>query len=298
MWFVLALLATAMLVSRRSAEKHVAGNVNSLAMAWLQQAFAMPFLLGSLLFSRFYWPWELPSNFWLLLAVYVVLISLDIYCYFKALSLADVSFIAPLMTLVAISNITGAYFVLGQVPSAYGLLGAVLIVAGAAITYRSRGKHPSVKHTNRLALGLVLLLVATRGFNSNIEVFMLRDSNPATFNFYSSVLTVPLIFATSLVIIASNRKGKYANYWSALRASVTKHHLLLFFIGLTYTINMLATYQAKLVGPNAGYVGAIKSASVLPMMLVGLLVFKEKIVRAQWLGLGLILIGLVLLAFN
>ncbi len=61
---------------------------------------------------------------------------------------------------------------------------------------------------------------------------------------------------------------------------------------------MLATYEAKLVGPNAGYVTVVKSASVLPIMLVGLLVFKEKVTATQRVGLGLITIGVVLLAFG
>jgi uncharacterized membrane protein len=61
---------------------------------------------------------------------------------------------------------------------------------------------------------------------------------------------------------------------------------------------MLATYQAKLIGPNAGYVTAVKSAGVLPIMLIGLFVFKEKISKSQWVGLGIIAIGVMLLALN
>lgn len=87
-------------------------------------------------------------------------------------------------------------------------------------------------------------------------------------------------------------------YWTEIRTDTRQHLGLLIFIGITYTLNMLATYQAKLIGPNAGYVGAIKSASVLPIMLIGLLFFKEKIIAVQWLGLGFIAGGLVLLAFS
>ncbi|MDQ3064989.1 MAG: EamA family transporter [bacterium] len=287
-----------MLVARRSTEKHVATDVSSLGMAWIQQAIALPFIIFTLFFARFYWPSELSTSFWMTMTLYVILISIDIFCYFKALSLADVSFIAPIMTLVAISNIVGAYFVLGQVPTIFGFMGAVLIVLGAAITYKAKKRDEANKHTNKLALLFVLTLVAVRGFNSNIEVSMLRESNPTTFNFYSSLLTVPFILATSIIIIATNRNGKYKGYWTKLSGQMSQYKLLLLFIGLTYTVNMLATYQAKLIGPNAGYVGAIKAASVLPMMLVGVFFFKEKIVNKQWAGLILILSGLVLLALN
>lgn len=61
---------------------------------------------------------------------------------------------------------------------------------------------------------------------------------------------------------------------------------------------MIATYTAKLTAPSAGYVGAIKSASVLPMVIIGFFFFKEKIAGVQWLGLLSILLGLGLLALN
>ena len=298
MWFTLSLLALSMLVARRSAEKHVSGKIDSLGMTWIQQAVALPFIIFTLFFARFYWPNELSANYWATMALYVVLISIDIYCYFKALSLADVSYVAPLLSLVALGNIAGAYVILGQVPSGYGLLGAGFVVAGAVLTYSAKRKDIANKHNNKRALLLILLLVAVRSVASNIEVFMLRESNPTTFNFYSSVLAVPLILVTSLVVIHTNKTGKYTHYWTKLRSSALHHKWLLAFIGLTYTINMLATYTAKIIGPNAGYVAAVKSAQVLPMMLVGALIFKEKIVGIQWAGLASIMIGLVLLGLN
>ena len=298
MWFFLSLIALSMLVARRSTEKHVSGKINSLALAWLQQAVALPFIIATLFFAKFYWPAELSTMFWVTMALYVALMSIDVYCYFKALSLADVSYVAPLMTLVSIGNIVGAFLILGQIPTAYGLAGAVCIVIGAILTFRGKAKDVANKHNNKRALLLILLLVCVRSIEANIEVTMLRESNPTTFNFYSSVLTVPLILVTSLVVIYTNKTGKYKNYWSNLRISAAKHYLFLLFIGLTYTVNMLATYQAKLIGPNAGYPAAVKSASVLPMMLIGMFFFKEKILKIQWIGLVFVIIGLVLLALN
>lgn len=298
MWFLLSLLALSMLVSRRSAEKHASGKINSLALTWLQQAGALPFIILTLFAAKFYWPSELSAHWWLVLGTYAVLISLDTYLYFKALSIADVSYVAPLMTLVALGNIAGAYFILGQKPSAVGLAGAGLIVLGAALTYHAKRGDLSNQRSNRLALLLVLSIVVIRGINSNIEVPLLRASDPTTFNFYSSIVSVPLLVLASLLVIATNKTKKYTGYWQQVKLDVTKYRWLLVFIGITYTVNMLATYQAKLIGPNAGYVGAIKSASVLPIMIVGLIFFKEKIIGSQWIGLGFILLGLILLGIG
>ena len=287
-----------MQVSRRSAEKKATGHINSLALTWLQQTAALPFIVAALFFAKFYWPYELSAHYWELLATYAVLISLDTYLYFKALSIADVSYVTPLLTLTALGNIAGAYLILGQEPTVFGLLGAGLIVVGAVLTYSAKQINSVNRHADKLALILMLILIVVRGLDSNIEVFMLRDSNPTSFNFYSSILSAPLIILASWLIIVSNKNKKYTGYWKKVKQDMSKHSLLLLFIGVTYTVNMLATYNAKLVGPDAGYVGAIKSASVLPMMLIGLLFFKEKIIGKQWVGLGFIAIGLVFLGLG
>ena len=45
MWFALSLVALLMLSGRRAAEKKAAGGIDSMAMAWLQQAVAMPLII-------------------------------------------------------------------------------------------------------------------------------------------------------------------------------------------------------------------------------------------------------------
>src|SRR4051812_16947753 len=159
MWFLLSLLALSMLVSRRSAEKHASGKINSLALTWLQQAAALPIIVITLFFARFYWPSELSAHYWAIIIVYATLISIDTYLYFKALSMADVSYVAPLLTLVALGNIAGAYIVLGQKPTALALAGATLIVIGAALTYHAKRKDILNRHANKLVLILILVLV-------------------------------------------------------------------------------------------------------------------------------------------
>ena len=56
MWFMLSIFAMLLLTVRRSTEKTVANNISSMAMPWLQQAIAMPFILATLFFAKFYWP--------------------------------------------------------------------------------------------------------------------------------------------------------------------------------------------------------------------------------------------------
>jgi drug/metabolite transporter (DMT)-like permease len=297
MWFFLSIVALLMQTTRRSAEKKATRGIDSMALTWLQQAVGMPFIVATLFFAKFYLPTELPLHFWGLLAVYVVCSSVDLYCYFKAISIADISYVAPLLTLVAVGNIAGAYVVLGQIPSTYGLAGAVLIMAGAYLNNKAKRDQKTNVHGNRLALILVLISVVFRSYYANLEVSLLRDSNSTSYNFYSSLLSIPFILIISMIVLRQ-RRGQYEQYWSKLGTAMKSHVVPLVIIGITYTINLLATYQAKLIGPNAGYVGAIKSASVLPIVLIGMFFFKEKVVRLQWIGLVLIIFGLAAIALN
>lgn len=297
MWFPLSLLALLMLTARRSTEKKAANNIDTMGLTWLQQAMAMPFIIATLFFAKFYLPSELPAHFWALIIVYVVLSSFDLFLYFKALSLADISYVAPLLSLVAVGNIAGAYVVLHQKPSLLGIVGAVLIMGGAYLNSLAKKRQKTNVKGNRLALLLIGIHVILIAYYANLEVSILRLSNPTSYNFYTSVLSIPLVILVSSIIVRQ-RKQHYENYWNNLAVGVKRHVWPLVIIGVTYTINLLATYQAKLVSPNAGYVGAIKSASVLPIVLIGLFFYKEKVVKLQWVGLTLIIAGLILIATN
>lgn len=297
MWFLLSLLALSMQTARRSTEKKAVKSIDSLGLTWLQQAVAMPFIIATLFFARFFWPSQLSGHFWQLMAVYVVCSSIDLFCYFKAISIADISYVAPLMTLTAVGNIAGAYVVLGQKPTVFGLAGAFLIMGGAYLNSLAKRREKINITRNQLALILVLILVVLRSYYSNIEVSMLRLSNPTSYNFYTSLLSIPFILIITILVVRG-RRAEYDDYWGKLRTGVRKNVWPLVIIGATYTINLLATYEAKLVGPNAGYIGAIKSASVLPLVLVGVLFFKEKVVGMQWIGLAMIVLGLIAIGVN
>lgn len=68
--------------------------------------------------------------------------------------------------------------------------------------------------------------------------------------------------------------------------------------GFTMAMNIFFTLTAKTTAPNAGYVTAIKGAQVVPMTFLGVLLFKEHVTKRQWVGVGLIALGLVVFLFS
>jgi uncharacterized membrane protein len=294
MWFPLALLALCMLVVRRSVEKGLTKNIDSLALTWMQQAFALPFIAVSLVLMPFYWPSELSGQFWFWTSLYVVCGALDLFLYFKALSLADISHVAPLISLTGIGVIAGSVVILHQQPTIVGITGAVLIVIGATVVHRDKQKHTQVRRQNTVAFWLILGVVVLRAVYGNIELFPLREASATTFNLYSSLLTVPLLLMLAVLLKARTAK----TYWKATYKNIKLYLWPLLFVGLTYTVNLTATYQAKLLAPTAGYVTSVKSAQVVPMMFIGAWLFREKVTKLQWYGVGLISVGLLLLSFG
>lgn len=298
MWFALSILALLMLSGRRTAEKKAATGVDSMAMAWLQQFVALPLIVVTLFFARFFWPSELPVLFWELMAFYVVLQAIYLYCYYRAISIADISYVAPLMTLFSVGNMIGAYIILGQVPTLSGVVGAASIICGAWIISRAK-RHSNAESVSahKKALLLVIAAIVVCSIFSNLEVKMLEVSNPTSYNFYTSVLTVPFVILVTMILLRS-RKQSSRVYWRSVNTSVRSNAWPLIIVGVTYTINMLATYQAKITAPNQAYVGAIKAASVIPVVILGVLFFNEKVSRKQWLGIGFMLVGMLLIALN
>lgn len=294
MWFPLVLLALCMLVVRRSVEKGLTKNIDSLALTWMQQAFALPFIAVSLVLMPFYWPSELSGQFWFWTSLYVVCGALDLFLYFKALSLADISHVAPLISLTGIGVIAGSVVILHQQPTIVGITGAVLIVIGATVVHRDKQKHTQVRRQNTVAFWLILGVVVLRAVYGNIELFPLREASATTFNLYSSLLTVPLLLMLAVLLKARTAK----TYWKATYKNIKLYLWPLLFVGLTYTVNLTATYQAKLLAPTAGYVTSVKSAQVVPMMFIGAWLFREKVTKLQWYGVGLISVGLLLLSFG
>jgi drug/metabolite transporter (DMT)-like permease len=289
MWFPLALTGMFMLVLRRSTEKRLTGPIPAGSMAWLQQLAAMPFMLALLPFATFYMPNQLSLVFYAVVILYVLVTSLDVILYFKAIEVGDISVISPLISLGIVTSLIGTYFILGQVPTFAGIIGSLCIIVGAYFASHKPASHISSALNNRLAIILVLIIVMLRGIYSPAEVIAIRLTNPIYFNFVTSLLSIPVIM---FVMWLRGRATGRPLFSQKLLETAKIHRLGLLFIGLTYTINLTATYTAKLISPNAAYVTTIKGAQVLPMVLVGMLFFREKIHRGQWFGLALILTGL------
>jgi bacterial/archaeal transporter family protein len=298
MWFPLAVTAMLMLVVRRSSEKTLTGKIPATSMAWLQQFVALPFITLALLLpmATIYNPFELSQQFYWVLLLFTVFGAIDMVLYFKAISMGDISILSAILSLTTVGSLIGAYFILGQVPSTFGFIGAGCILVGAFLASRQPPSLGAVRSAaNKIAILLMLIVVAMRGVYGAAEVLAIRETDPFFFNFASSITVVPLVM---LIMYARGKRIGKPAFSKELWRSVRTYRWGLLLIGITYTINLTCTFAAKVLTENAGYVTTVKSTQILPMMILGVLLFKEKVQLRQWAGLGIILAGLVLFSLT
>jgi uncharacterized membrane protein len=208
MWFIYSLLAMSLLVTRRGTEKSLTSKIPSTAMAWLQQLAALPFMLAMLPFAMWYNPLSLGSEVSFLFLAYAILTATHLIMYFKAIQVGDISIVAPLISLTAGTSILGAFIILGQMPTFYGLLGAFLIIIGAYFAAKTKQVSKTATN-NKLAVILTVIDVFLLGFYTPIEVLVIRRTNVIYFNFVSSFLAVSLVFVV-ILILQKNLKQKYS----------------------------------------------------------------------------------------
>lgn len=292
MWLIIALAGQLLLAGRRSTEKSLSATIDAATMSWLQQTVALPFMVAMLPFAVFYNPLNLSAHFYFVLIIYTIFCAVDLLLYFKALSVGDVSLIAPFITLAAVSAVIGSYFILGQKPSPLGILGLLLVVIGAIISVTKRA-HSTTALNNSLALVLTFGSILIRGVVSPIELIDIRLTNPIYFNLISSLFLIPTVMLVGYILNRARSKAPHVG----LRSAILKHKVGLVIVGVTYTLSLVLNFYAKIQAPNAGYITAVRTAVVLPMVVIGALFFKERVSRRQWLGVLIIITGLVVFGF-
>jgi transporter family protein len=292
MWLIFALLGQFFLAGRRTTEKKLSSTVDSATMSWLQQFVALPFMIALLPLAVFYNPLHLSAHFYFVMIIYVVFGAIDLLFYFKALNVGDVTVIAPIITLASVSSVIGSYFILDQKPSTLGIIALTIVVIGAYISSTKR-RHSKTATNNRLAVLLTLGSVLLRGVVAPIEVIDIRLTNPIYFNLISSLFLIPTVMLVGFTLSKLRARPKRPK----LKDSVARHKWGLLIVGITYTASLTFNFYGKLLAPNAGYITVVRTAVVLPMVLIGALFFKEHVTKRQWYGLVVILSGLTLFAF-
>lgn len=165
----------------------------------------------------------------------------------------------------------------GERPEAWQWAGFALAVAAIVLmNYR-----PGEGKAGNMA-GLLLLLLAGGGGDAMSKIFE-ELGNPALSDYFLMItFGTALLFCLSLVRIRKEKLGKWGIFFGLL-IGIPNFFSAKFLLGALKDIAAVVVYPVYSV------------ATILTVTVTGVLVFREKLDKRQWLALAMILVALVLL---
>lgn len=283
-WLPIALLTALSLSSADALSKRAMRQTDDLVIVWVREGYALPFLAVPLLFVPV--P-ELDRTFWMTLAALLPLEITALILYIKAIKLSPLSLTVPFLALSPMFIVVVASVTLGEVPSAVGLAGILLITGGAYILNAGASRYGLAGPIKAIAEEpgsvLMILVAFIYSITSTLGKVAITHSSPLFFGFfYPFVLTIAL----TIIVVA---KGK-----TRLLASRPLTFLPIGFL----TGAMVVSHFIALSMTQVAYMISVKRMSLVFSVLYGYLMFKEERMAERLTGSVIMAAGVVLIALT
>jgi len=234
--------------------------------------------------------WKVPAyQFWLLLIfVSLPLELVNSFYYVKAFQHSPQSLVGPLFSLSLIFLVPITYFLLGELPTPIGFVGIIFVLIGTMAlgwNFSDPGLRPALRklYKEKGARYMILSAFLSACTVSAAKYTYEYTSSPLIFSFYMSA-----VLAIAFTIPALRQKA------SMQKTKVESGELI--FMNVAYGIGQALHYIGLSLLPAAYYI-SVKRSSILFDVLMGKMIHKEKNILPRLIGVGLMLIGLVFIAF-
>lgn len=291
LWFNLSLASAVAKAANQAVTKTLTRDFSVLQTAAYGQLAAGAFILPLIFFSGCI---DLPADSSFHQAAFTT-ISLNIVAILllvEAIRTSDLSYALPFLGLTPVISIFSGWLLRGEVMSAAGILGIVMVFLGA-FSIDAKSWHDWTTLGGRRifrdnGVQLVLIVAFLYSVSSVYDKTATLLSDPRTFVWYSTVIraAILLIFLCGKNMLSNTAKKPHRHR--------LKHFLLFTFLGITFLVEALSQMFALQTGLVA-FVIAIKRLSILMTSLAGMLVFREMFSRARLAGAGLIVAGAMLI---
>jgi transporter family protein len=288
MWAVLALGAAMLTSFNPILYKRMLKDADSIVVVWAVILLSLP-LLG--LFTFALTP-RLPTIDWLFVIGVFGSAGLNVMAHLastRALKLADVSLVTPLLIFSPVFTLLISAIFLSELPSAQGILGVGLVLIGAY--WLNRGSEagwlvPIKSLVLTPGVTLVLLAGLLWAITPLFEKTAILHTNPESPRFTAFVATALLtIMLTPAVAI----RGK------TVIAKLTTHHRELLFAGLIAGIAPVFAYTAYSLG-LVGYVTTLFKLSTLLSVIWSFLFLRERGLAQRLPASMVMILGAILIA--
>jgi len=184
---------------------------------------------------------------------------------------------ATFMKLGLLVPIVLSVILFGEVPGVLQIIGFVIAVAAIVLINWS-----SDRSGLRMGAGLVVLLIAGGAGDAMSKVFEVYGSSALSSQFLFYTFLVALILCVGLVILKKERPGRNEVLFGLLIGVPN-------YFSARFLLLSLASVDAVIAYPTYSV------ATLLAVTLIGVLLFREKLSRRQWVAIGMILVALALL---
>lgn len=289
MWFVYALLGALGKSYSGFFRKKIAKNVSSAMYIWVAYSLIL-LALTPFMVSRFSEISKAVTELPIIVVGIVLTNLLATRLNFEALKREELSYTAPLNSLVPLFTLLIAGLFLHESPPKYGIIGVLAIVAGAYIVsikperihwydplkrlVTSAGAQLSIAVTLFYAINTVLIKVMTEDGYSSLTVFYL-----STLIGWLFLIHVPILKHKELKAI--ERSDKLAVLGGGISS---------FASGYFHILATASTFTS--------YATGVRRLDALVSVLLGWRYLKETNIRVKLIGAGVMTIGAVLLAVS
>lgn len=260
--------------------------MNEYLVSWVLMTFSLPLLFAAVCISGI--P-KIGPQYLYALFIHGTLNTLAIILYMRAIKSSDLSITVPMVAFTPLFLLITSPILVGEFPSAAGLLGVILIVAGSYLLHLrqiSRGFFMPFKALFEQPGPRYMMLVAfIWSITANFDKIGVCNSSPFFWSFslaaFMSLLMLPVALYHT------------PRFFYILKKNIPCLLPIGLFQGCAMIFHMLAL-QLTLVA----YVVAIKRTSTAISVGWGALFFKEKNIREKLLGVLIMLSGVTLIALN
>lgn len=211
-------------------------------------------------------------------------VFLNIFAYFflyKALDIADLSYLMPFMTLISVTVIIPPIFLLGEIPSLFGFLGILLVVAGAIIMeYRKKNKPSQITSdeaqkikNNRKGFVYFIITALCWTFTSPALKIAAVESS-AIFSSFIVALFIGLSFFFLVILFKETPKIKKLFSTGGTREKMVLL-IALVIAGISIVFEQITINTAFRLA-DVSYVIAVKRTMPFFAFIIGYFYFKEK----------------------
>ena len=286
MWFTYSLFfaiwtSIAMLIAKKLIK-----DISPVLFFLLSFLFTLPFMGILLLISGI--P-KFTTDFFIILFVAGIFDTIAAILYYKALSISEISLLAPISSFNPIFVLIFASFLLHENPTFLKLLGIVIIVLGSYLlnisSIRSGILKPFTKLFSDKGVQLFFITNLIWGITPVLQKRAIFETSPV------SPISVPLMEGIFIIIFLIPILPRIKKTKKYLKVNLK---LLVLFAGMS-ALGQFAAQNAFSLN-NVAYSVAIFKLSALFSVILGAVFLKEHNIKERFLGAAVMVLGTILIA--